>query len=842
MATAATTPVSKYITSSTPMTAPGPVRNVRSRVIKRRNGYGLFFSDDEDEDGDVSMGNQPQQSQPQPTATRSSISTSTSRTTTKSTITRVNGNGTASGYTFNATRSTLSTPIKVNGNGVKALVFERKDHRDDDLYDVPAPSRKQSSKEASHQSPQSLSRNRAARQSPYGRSTPPIARSAPWKGDSGLGDELDDEYIETPQDAGKYTMRGGLVTPPTKDRDVFSRNSSTPKTPGQKISRSPEGNPTPGGKTTWGEWLKKLIPDSVKKAAVARPLFPSDPAPAAETRNTGTSTPQSEAASPSVSVAEEREEEMELSVPGGFGKEKEDKKKEEYINPLLATQRYNHSPVKGSRPLTKPFSFNDAILAAGKYGVRPSARARLSASFVDINGGRNRTFSTSGSRPRISSVLGQSSVPSSPMGYKRQRTSLHQGPLSEEEKRRIAEERLAELERTERDRRVEIQEIAYERRLLEATLGIKKSEDVEMDAEGSDTDDDSALENMVKKRKDKGKAKEADTQTEPQKSPEKEPQNSPEKAPQVLPSEPHTPPKPVVTEPSSFLFGGGAYKPATAPPPPTMTETAPLALPAPETTENGTPKSFSSDSDKENTANIPHQPPATPTLSHAQLPTPIANTGPAFVPPPSQPLHMSPQKGLFSDPASKARSQAEKFKPAQPSGLRASTIMQSDSPPRAKPVLNGVSPQKKPPAQPQFLSPVQEKQLQQRQLKKPAPPLEGGSAVVKKHVGMVSILSMQVDDGFMFDLQSENIDALWALKIQLKTVDAAMIDAFTKAIEEGNKKSVGKGGVVGSMKVREEVENAWKGYGASGVPGEKELDRIVKMMLEGVRTVCFGPV
>ena len=677
--------------------------------------------------------------------------------------------------------------------------------------------------------------------------------------------DIERTYIDfsvTSVDASKYTMKGGLVTPPARGRNVFSRNSAeqvTPKTPAPKALARGDKTPapTPGGKTTWGEWLKSLIPESVKKVAVNRP------AELAEEMDMETSlvlVPSPSPSSPSGPSEVEEPEKKGFSVPGGFDEKplvEEEKPIEEeksvvrkrtgYINPLLAMEVYTHPP-----PSKSPYwSFDDSIYTSGKYRARPPVRIeRQSASFTGY--GRS-----AGVMPRGRAVLPPpiqpSSVPSQG-GYKRVRTALRQPGLTEEEKNRIAEERLVELEMIERDRRVEMQEDAYEKRLLLAQLRrSSSSDDDNMDAEGSQTDDDSAMENADQPTKDKGKAKETATAEEAPKSPETA--------------------RPV-SKPSSFLFGGSTYDPSCAPPRPVLSKPVepPRAPPAPEAKDNASsappppvlskpeePRrappapeakekktvSFSGDSDKENLTKSP-SPPATPTLSHAQLPNPIAPTGPALLPPPTQSPQLSPQKGGsglgFGDPALKARSQAEKFKPHVSSGLRSSTTMRSDSPPRTRATNGTTSPVKRTgtsPAAPQFLSPIPEKKQQQQRSPSPKASLDGRISEVKQ-AGMVSILSMQVDEVISHEngddsqkgMESGVNDGDLRTGLQLKTTDQSMLDMFTAALAP----QPAKGGIFGDGDVKKAVENVWV------MPKEEEVNGIMGMIMEGMKAAFFGPI
>ena len=406
----------------------------------------------------------------------------------------------------------------------------------------------------------------------------------------------------------QYSMNGAFVTPVA--------NQVTPNSPatGDKT--------TPGGKTTWGDWLKTLVPESAKTVAVNRP-------------------------------AEVKESEQKtFSIPGGFyeiplvvevkpivDEKPVVRKRSGYINPRLAMKVYTNLPPKS------PFwPFDDSIFTSGKYRARPPFRdARSDAG-----------------------------------GYKRVRRALLQSALTEEEKNRIAEERLVELELIAEDRKVKMREDAFEKRLLLAQLA-RSSNNYEdnVDAQESQTDDDSAMEDADnpakdKPTKDRGKAKEKASTEETPTS--------------------HETARPV-SKPSSFLFGGSAYDPSCAPPRPILLkphDPRPILL-KPHDPRRGLP---APEAKKKKTVSfaVGTKPPAPPT--QAKHPNPIAPIGTANLPPPTQRPQLSSQKGISglgsSDPALKAGSHAEKCKPHVSSGLRSSTTLWSNSRPCTK-ATNGTS-------------------------------------------------------------------------------------------------------------------------------------------------------
>ncbi|KAI5798044.1 hypothetical protein DFH27DRAFT_98241 [Peziza echinospora] len=498
---------------------------------------------------------------------------------------------------------------------------------------------------------------------------------------------------------------GSSVTPPQQSS---RRGGQPPQTPVR--SGSQEVHSTPGG-TTWTSWLKKLVTQSVQKVAPSRRESSSNSMELVSTEDSFSSVHSSPAP----------EDESRLSIPGDFdsvaatSNESEivpPKVEQRVVNPFLEVEYYNGKIINGDSSNALAFFADSLLSGGGRYSARPSARnARRASAGLSTN---RPMFAP---RPRFRDSVGVSSVPSSPMGYKRQRTAMNQGPMTEEMKKQIEEERAAEfqrraeeVERERRDWRIKGQELEYEWRIIQAKLGkpIDDSED-----ERSESGDSVAAE-----KPSKGKGKEKDLGT-PEKTTGQEMVKLTSSSNESTPEKTVTPP-PVRSKPSSFLFGGAAYSADDAPPPPVLEKAAGEKLVAAQTppaataspTKKGTDStktSFSSDSDKENASKV-LSPPATPTLSHAQLPAPLATNAPP--PRRSSPtkqatmeaIHKaSPIKGgasnLFGDAASKARSQAEKHKPHVSSGLRASTIMSSDSPPRttkaAAPSFDSPAPQLK---------------------------------------------------------------------------------------------------------------------------------------------------
>lgn len=489
-----------------------------------------------------------------------------------------------------------------------------------------------------------------------------------------LGSEPEDAYIDLPvSSSNKYIMRGGLVTPPARGSNAIDGSElQTPASPTTPARQEDVGTVTPGGKKIWGQWAD-MIRGIITRSPVSKPAqlvreLDVEILPAA-TNGSPTESPR-----PSTPPSQDNQEEEEENLwPGSYRKtpvKVTTPKDPEPINAALALEYQHKSPSRRASAR----SFGDIFNQQAKYRSRPP---HITKKRMAVSMNHDRSQGVMGSCPQsdLTDPFVKSVIPSNPAGYKRARLSLNQGALSEEEKKKIAEERLLELEKNKRDRKVWAMEDRYERRLLLATLG--QSWEEEEEARGnSDTEDDSAV-NDASEAKSKGKG--GDQEALEEKNPEAE----------TEPIEPSSLPKPTspVSKPSSFLFGGGAYHASSAPAPPVVEAPASLSPPrAVSPIQNGTSPQ-SSASDKEATSTSP-VPPATPTLSHAQLPSPIVPTGPTLLPPPSPPSLVSPQKGTtglgFGDPALKARSRAEKFKPLVPSGLRESTAAQCDSPPRAK--------------------------------------------------------------------------------------------------------------------------------------------------------------
>ena len=406
--------------------------------------------------------------------------------------------------------------------------------------------------------------------------------------------------------------------------------------------------------------------------------------------------------------SESPEEEQENQWPGSYKKtpEPETPPKQAYINPGLAKDPY-------ASLAPRPASFGERFMNLQK---------KKAMSYTVSNDGQKRHWGSRIPRHLLRATEDSESI-TAPNGSKRSRRSYNLTGKTEDQKRQILEELEREIEANRRDRRVSARHDLEKRRVLMAQMGVDwaEVEEREKAERGEETEEDSDID--ITRPKNSGKGKEKDRS----KSPE--------------PVETSTEPTPPPSRATSFLFGGGTYQAPEAPetpavpatpattapsistapiaapvaPAPLLTPAVPIATastPAVPTTASATPVSprrarsppsapspskvtKKKSSPKRSPPPTPSSlaPPATPTLSHATLPPPGTswNQNPAYNQQPPATL-ASPQKaasGLsFGDPAHKARTQAEKFKPHVSSGLRASTTAQSDSPPRAAPSVN----------------------------------------------------------------------------------------------------------------------------------------------------------
>jgi len=403
--------------------------------------------------------------------------------------------------------------------------------------------------------------------------------------------------------------------------------------------------------------------------------------------------------------SESPEEEQENQFPGSYRKtpEPELPPKPAYLNPGLAKDPY-------ASLAPRPVSFGDRFIGL---------QQKKAMSYTVSNDGQRRYWGSRIPRHLLRATEDSESITVA-NGSKRSRRSYNLTGKTEEQKRQILEELEREIEANRRDRRVSARHDLEKRRVILAQMGVDwaEVEEREKAERGESTEEDSDMDVTRPRKKGKGKGKEKSKSPEP-----------------ATPTEPTPPP----SRPTSFLFGGETYKapevseapavpatPVSVPAAPVAAPVTPVAAPAPEATVSApaahvsAPAAPASPRRARSPPSAPHTnkvtkkkpspkkspppapsspaPPATPTLSHATLPPPGISwhQNPAYnqptPPPPPPPTLTSPQKvvsGLsFGDPAHKARTQAEKFKPHVSSGLRASTTAQSDSPPRAAPGIN----------------------------------------------------------------------------------------------------------------------------------------------------------
>ncbi|KAF8421419.1 hypothetical protein EV426DRAFT_705734 [Tirmania nivea] len=636
---------------------------------KKIAGYGFFY-DSEDEAEAIAK-------QPAPKPLPSTLQAMVSNTAT----------------TTPAQSATTSFPIATisrgHGTGIKKLVIERKNQ--EDLFGVQE-SKRATNKRASLSNTSFSSRDaRLSRTSPYG-------KQASKEGKLREKYNSSDEEV-TLGNKNKFTMRGALETP---------RRGGSPKkrTPQQRQQAATAPAPTtPAATPAPAARLKSLL------HAAANFLASPIRRPAQLVREMDTEVipaPQSEDDESLVS-SESLEEEQENQWPGSYRKtpEPESPSKPAYINPGLAKDPY-------ATLAPRPASFGERFLGL---------QQKRAMSYTVSNDGQKRYWGARIPRHLLRATENSESITAA-NGSKRSRHSYNLTGKTEEQKKQILEELERELEANRRDRRVSARHDLEKRRVILAQMGVDwaEVEEREKAEKGEETEEDFDVD--ITQPKNKGKEK------------EKEKSKSPEP---VATSTEQTPPP---SRPTSFLFGGGTYKASDVPEAPAVLATptspvsastapitasvaatvaasvvapvAPAAPAAPTATVSApaapisprrarSPPSAPSPSKVTKKKASPKRspplassslaPPATPTLSHATLPPPVIpwNENPAYNQPPPTNL-ASPQKAVaglgFGDPAHKARTQAEKFKPHVSSGLRASTTAQSDSPPRAAPGIN----------------------------------------------------------------------------------------------------------------------------------------------------------
>jgi len=522
---------------------------------------------------------------------------------------------------------------------------------------------------------------RSSRTSPYGKTT---QKEKELRGKYNSSDEE-----VTSGKRNKFTMSGALETP----RRGGSKRRVAPSTPKQRqqattapAPTTPAATPAPAArlKSLWHAAASFLASPIKRPAELVREMDPEI-----------IPSPQSEDDGSAVESESPEEEGQENQWPGSYRKtpEPELPPKPAYINPGLAKDPY-------ASLAPRPASFGERFMGL---------QQKKTMSYTVSDDGQKRYWGAKIPRHLLRATEDSESITAA-NGSKRSRRSYNLTGKSEEQKRQILEELEREIESNRRDRRVSARHDLEKRRVIMAQMGVDwaEVEEREKAEKGEETEEDSGTD--ITRPKNKGKGK------------EKERSKSPE------PVETSTEPTPPPSQPTSFLFGGGTYKtpevseapvisatpvsPVSAPVAPIAAPFAPVAPVAavsapvapisPRRTRSPPPSAPSPSKVAKKKASPKRSPPpasnslappATPTLSHATLPPPGIpwNQNPAYNQPPP-PTLASPQKaasGLgFGDPAHKARTQAEKFKPHVSSGLRASTTVQSDSPPRAAPGIN----------------------------------------------------------------------------------------------------------------------------------------------------------
>ncbi|KAF8456696.1 hypothetical protein BGX38DRAFT_1139872 [Terfezia claveryi] len=500
-----------------------------------------------------------------------------------------------------------------------------------------------------------------------------------------------DEEEVTPRKRNKFTMSGALESPRSGGSQKKRTVPSTPRQRKQAVTApaptTPAATPAPAArlKSLWHA-AASFLASPIKRPAVLVREMDTEITPAPQSEDDG-----------SVVSSESPQEEQENQWPGSYRKtpEPELPPKPAYINPGLARDPY-------ARPGPRHASFGERFMGL---------QQKKAMSYTVSNDGQKRYWGAKIPRHLLRLTETSESITAA-NGSKRSRRSYNLTGKTEEQKRQILEELEREIEANRRDRRVSARHDLEKRRVILAQMGVDwaEIEEREKAEKGEATEEDSDIDIMRTKNKGKGKEKERPKSPEPMENP--------------------TEPAPPPSQPTSFLFGGGTYKAPEASEAPTVRATpaspvsapaAPIAAPvapdvpvvavsasapaAPVSPRRArSPPSAPSPSKVTKKKASPKRspppassclaPPATPTLSHATLPPPAISwhQNPTYNQPSTPPPLTSPQKAVsglgFGDPAHKARTQAEKFKPHVSSGLRASTTAQSDSPPRAAPGTN----------------------------------------------------------------------------------------------------------------------------------------------------------
>lgn len=490
-----------------------------------------------------------------------------------------------------------------------------------------------------------------------------------------LNTNVEEDDTEEEQEGGKE--KGNIVVlPVTPSRNIFSRPapSETPKEPSSAERQVPDT-----GKKTWSQWLSTILPASVKKPVRAILGAPSDTASPVRTPT-------------HARLDEDVEEEERYTLPGSFDR------RPRSLSPTLSqdpTESNNTASfeVNYESPCRKASSFDASYGTQFRMGSFDLGKSKsASASFpraLPAPSKRDAPARSPSKKPPRRSATPAADAGSSfhkPSNfiermrtaksnhrydpYSRPTSRLARGNVlrTESEETLTAEQELEILIQRERDRKVQEAEDRYLKREIKRKLGqLDDDGDEEMSPENEPSTNRNPTVEDAPDHGDERVQEQVGTATPPPKSPVKQKRRD------------SAAPAPVGPLPN-FLFG---ETPAPAPASLSPPSPAPAGL---DITAGGAPPptswSFSSDSDKEN---ISSGPPPPPTMSHAQLPAPLATS--------SQPPAVA--GGLFStapQPAGgfglglpkespavgRQRSQAEKFKPVNPSGLRESSTVDEE--------------------------------------------------------------------------------------------------------------------------------------------------------------------
>lgn len=442
----------------------------------------------------------------------------------------------------------------------------------------------------------------------------------------------------------RYTMSGALETQATvadkeakspPNRTLFQETSTPPaKSQARTTPRSTE-------KTTWAQWLKSIVPDSVKKpvSLFVAPTKKKDIflSPKTPPKTTTDDTPL---------------------LPGSFDKD------EPYINPNILAESQQSSPSSRSPDL---FSYNrSASLSLSPPNKSRGPRRNRDPSSVDTPGTPSRSVSQSFPAPTatpVSAFRKPSNFiermrstrrtdrynPYSRGGSARKTPQkgasiLSTGSPTNGSRELTAEEELERIEKRERDRRVQEQEDKYMKREVLRKLGKPVDDDETLEVGKDSVMKEFPPSPVVEEVTDEDEV----TLPMPQ---QKQKQKQKVKTPAKRHPAVDTPGAGLVKETApQILFGHKSPAPV-----PTFLSSSPPSAQGPDAMQG----SFSSsDSEKENRtapsrvatqsqSPIPSQPPPPPSPSHRHLPTPSAPLEPSIQPPP---ISGGPS-GIFSAPA-----------------------------------------------------------------------------------------------------------------------------------------------------------------------------------------------